>query len=249
MCSRGCRTVLRVVHLYLKVAIFQPAAFAYYVCTYKLRFLSRKAAADQAGIEPATVRLREQPRNPKTSSQATNSRATRERFDTHGSSGTLQIRTVLQRQRFNHADVRRGSLGHVKKRKKSAVFQHRQCQSPQRVARTDQKSKKVLSILTGHADLRKRSRAHRRNRNKSSFFTSTTPISAEGRTRRSEIAKSPQFFNVDHADLRRGSRAPQKSQKVLFFNVDHADLRRAQIIAQIRHRKKSCFLMSTTLFV
>ena len=51
--------------------------------------------------------------------QATSSTRT---IPAEGSSGTLQICTAPQRQRFDHADLRRGSRAQIKNRTKSSVF-------------------------------------------------------------------------------------------------------------------------------
>ena len=94
---------LHSVRLYLKVAIFEPElqectprttfalkSYDFPAAGASLRFLSRRAAGDQAGIEPATAPLREQAREPRDNFQ----RPVRKQ----------QIRTAPQRERFDNAD-------------------------------------------------------------------------------------------------------------------------------------------------
>ena len=93
----------------------------YNVCAEKLRFLSRKAAADQAGIEPATVRLSEQPRKPRDNFQ----RPVRKQ----------QIRTAPQRECFDTHDPSRGFIGHFANSRGAAATALRPRGSAHRVAR------------------------------------------------------------------------------------------------------------------
>ena len=66
--SRSCGSTLRILRLYLKVAIFQPelqehaprTTFVLKSCDFQAG-----AAADQGGIEPATAGLRKQARKPR----------------------------------------------------------------------------------------------------------------------------------------------------------------------------------------
>ena len=98
-CCRSCGNVLRVLLLYLKVAIFQPGlqehaprtTFVLKSCDFQAG-----AAADQGGIEPATAGLRKQARQPRDNFQ----RPFREQ----------QIRTAPQRERFDTHDPRPQSV-------------------------------------------------------------------------------------------------------------------------------------------
>ena len=152
------------------------AACAYYVCTYKLQFLSRKAAADQAGIEPATARLREQARRPRDNFQ----RPVRKQ----------QNRTAPQRERFDTHDPRRGSREHIQNRKttQSLHIDHLECQN----------RRKNPQFLTSTTRISAEGRSHRSEIvKKSSVFLPPTRISAKGRSHRSEIVRSPQFSDLD----------------------------------------------------
>ena len=90
---------------------------------------------------------------------------------------------IFELLHLDHADLRRGSRGHIKKRKKSSSF----CTSTTPISAEGRagisKNAKILEFLhLDHADLRRGSRGHRtKHKNTSSFCTSTTPISAEGR--------------------------------------------------------------------
>ena len=121
--------MLRILRLYLKVAIFQPelqehaprTTFVLKNCDFQAG-----AATDQGGIEPATAGLRKQAREPRDNFQ----RPFREQ----------QTRTAPQRERFDTHDPRRGSRAACRNRKKSSVSEPRPRESPQRVARGPQKS-------------------------------------------------------------------------------------------------------------
>ena len=99
-----------------------------------------------------------------------------------GSSGTLQIRTTPQRERFDHADPGRGSRACQKLHK---VLFLTLTTDPQRGSRVDhanlaracQESPKVPSLNIDHTDLRRGSRAPQKSQKVLSFFTSPTPIS------------------------------------------------------------------------
>ena len=125
----------------------------------------------------------------------------------HARSRNLKNAKNLEFLHLDHADLRRGLRGHMKKRKKPRVFAPRPRRSPQRVARECPKNAKNLEFLhLDHADLHRGSRGNVKNAKKnSSLCTSTTPISAEGRSGISKNAKNLEFWHLDHADLRRGS--------------------------------------------
>ena len=160
--------MLRVLRLYIKVAIFQPELrehAPHTTCVLKVAIFQPElqehaprttfvlkscdfqagAAADQGGIEPATAGLRKQARKPRDNFQRPfreqQNRGATARALRHARSpqrvhpGMSKTQKNLEFLHLNHADPRRGSRGHIKKRKKTT----------------------------------------------SSFCTSTTPISAEGR--------------------------------------------------------------------
>ena len=141
--------MLRVLRLYLKVAIFQPelrehaphttsvlksydfqpelqehaprTTFVLKSCDFQAG-----AAADQGGIEPATAGLRKQARKPRENFQ----RPFREQ----------EYCTAPQRERFDTHNLRRG-FAETKTNSHGATARALRCaRSPQRVARAPQKS-------------------------------------------------------------------------------------------------------------
>ena len=159
--------MLRVLRLYLKVAIFQPelrehaphttsvlkscdfspgaagARSAYYVCTQKLRFSSRSCRGPGGESNP---RLRD----------CESRRPFREQ----------QKCTAPQRERFDTQDLRRGSRGHRKKTQSTSSF----CASTTPIpaegrAGTAKKKQKNLEFLhLDDADLLRGSRGHIKKR-------------------------------------------------------------------------------------
>ena len=89
------------------------------------------------------------------------------------------------------------------------VFAHRPRQSPQRVARANQKSYKVLSFCTSATPIPAEGRAGTSKNVKTirSFCTLATPIPAEGRAGTSKIVKKSPVF---------GHRPRQSPQRVSF---------------------------------
>ena len=124
--SRSCRSTLRVLRLYLKVAICQPelqehaprTTFVHKSCDFQAG-----AAADQGGIEPETAGLRKQARKPRDNFQ----RPFREQ----------ENRTAPQRERFDAHDLRRGFIGLKTDAHGATARAIRHARSPQR-ARRDQ---------------------------------------------------------------------------------------------------------------
>ena len=117
--SRIRRSTLRVLRLYLKVAICQPelqehaprTTFVLKSCDFQAG-----AAADQGGIEPETAGLRKQ-----------------RTISAEGSSGSRQMRTAPQRERSDTHDLRRG-LAATKTNSHGATARAlRRAGSPQRV--------------------------------------------------------------------------------------------------------------------
>ena len=202
--------MLRILRLYLKVAIFQPelqehaprTTFVLKSCDFQAG-----AAADQGGIEPATAGLRKQARKGRFASKKT----ARERCDTHdrspqrvhrvqdrsardhsksdptrtipaeGSSTSRQIRTAPQRQRFDTHDLRRGFTAVKTNSHGATATALRHARSPQRVCRGQDKF----------------ARRH-------SESASTRTISAEGSSGSRQIRTGPQRERSDTHDLRRG---------------------------------------------
>ena len=101
-----------------------------------------------------------------------------------GRAHTRQIALSPAFRAFDTHDLRRGLRAHRTNRTLACISRTRHARSPQRVARTPDKS---------------HSRLH--------FAHSTRTISAEGCARTGQIALSPAFRALDTHDLRRGSRA------------------------------------------
>ena len=179
--AKAGEIVLRVLLSSLKVANCSRSCERA-LCELVLRCL--KSRGDQPRFEPGAARFKEQACKPldKLSSPWTNC------------INSVQIRSP-QILHIDHANPCRRVQ--IRNRKRSAAFEHRPqsrqsaqrfksdvvdaTQSPQRVARSNQISWKVLS-----------------------FWTSITPIPAEGRTSKSEIVESPRVFDIDHFNPRRG---------------------------------------------
>ena len=125
--SRSCSS-LRVLRLYLKVAIFQPelqehaprATFVLKSCDFQAG-----AAADQGGIEPGTAGLRKQASAPRDNFQKP--------FREH------ENRTAPQRERFDTHDLRRGFIGLKTDAHGATARAIRHARSPQRVHRAQDK--------------------------------------------------------------------------------------------------------------
>ena len=119
--SRSCSS-LRVLRLYLKVAIFQPelqehaprTTFVLKSCDFQAG-----AAADQGGFEPGTAGLRKQARTPRDNFQ----KPFREQ----------ENRTAPQRERFDTHDPRRGFIGLKTNSHGATARALRHAGSPQRV--------------------------------------------------------------------------------------------------------------------
>ena len=195
--SRSCRSTLRVLRLYLKAATFKPEQ------PRTRGGIERDCESRRANHETTS---KDHFASNKTARRHSESASTRT-IPAEGSPRLRRIRTAPQRERFDHADPRRGSRGNIKKCKNPRVFAPRPRRSPQRVHPGTAKTQKT-----------------------SSFCTSTTPISAEGRAGISKNAKILEFLHLDHADLRRGSRGHitknAKNLEFLHLGLDHADLRR-----------------------
>ena len=125
--SRSCSS-LRVLRLYLKVAIFQPelqehaprTTFVLKSCDFQAG-----AAADQGGIEPGTAGLRKQARTPRDKFQKPFRKQ--------------ENRTAPQRERFDTHDLRRGFIGLKTDAHGATARAIRHARSPQRVHRAQDK--------------------------------------------------------------------------------------------------------------
>ena len=121
--------MLRVLRLYLKVPIFQPELLPIFQpelqehaprTTFVLTSCDFQAgaAADKRGIEPATAGLQKQARKPQDISRATKSHGATARALRHARSPQrVRRRAKTSFVHLDHADLRRGSRGHIKKRK------------------------------------------------------------------------------------------------------------------------------------
>ena len=125
--SRSCSS-LRVLRLYLEVAIFQPelrehaprTTFVLTGCDVRAG-----AAADQGVIEPATAGLRKQARKPRDNFQKPFCEQ--------------EIRTAPQRERFDTHDLRRGFAAVKTNSHRTTARAIRHARSPQRVRRGQDK--------------------------------------------------------------------------------------------------------------
>ena len=178
--SRSCGSTLRILRLYLKVAIFQPelqehaplprtrgesnprprdceSRRANHETTSKGRFASKKIARRHS--ESASTRT----------------------ISAEGSSGSRQMRTAPQRERSDTHDPRRGFIGLKTNSHGAAARALRRAGSPQRVRQGQDKF----------------ARRH-------SESASTRTISAEGSPRPRQMRTAPQRERFDTHDPRRG---------------------------------------------
>ena len=191
--SRSCGSTLRILRLYLKVAIFQPelqehaprTTFVLKSCDFQAG-----AAADQGGIEPGTAGLRKQARAPRDNFQ----KPFREQ----------ENRTAPQRERFDTHDLRRGFAATKTDAHGATARAIRHARSPQRVHRAQDKfarrHSESASTRTISAEGSPRSRQIRRH----SESASTRTIPAEGSSGSRQIRTAPQRERFDTHDLRRG---------------------------------------------
>ena len=186
--SRSCSS-LRVLRLYLKVAIFQPelqehaprTTFVLKSCDFQAG-----AAADQGGIEPGTAGLRKQARTPQDNfqkpfrEQENRTAPQRERFDTHDlRRGFIALKTDAHgatARAIRHARSRRGFIGLKTNSHGATARALRHAGSPQRVRQGQRHSESA----------------------------STRTIPAEGSPRSRQIRTAPQRERFDTHDLRRG---------------------------------------------
>ena len=193
--SRSCGSTLRILRLYLKVAIFQPelqehaprTTFVLKSCDFQAG-----AAADQGGIEPGTARNCESRRahhettsksrfaSKKNARRHSESASTRT-ISAEGPSGSRQMRTAPQRERSDTHDPRRGFIGLKTNSHGATARALRRAGSPQRVRQGQDKF----------------ARRH-------SESASTRTISAEGSPRPRQIRGAPQRERFDTHDPRRG---------------------------------------------
>ena len=192
--SRSCSS-LRVLRLYLKVAIFQPelqehaprTTFVLKSCDFQAG-----AAADQGGIEPGTAGLRKQARAPRDNFQ----KPFREQ----------ENRTAPQRERFDTHDLCRGFIGLKTDAHGATARAIRHARSPQRVHRAqDLNSHGATARALRHAGSPQRVRQGQdKFARRHSESASTRTISAEGSSGSRQIRTAPQRERFDTQDLRRG---------------------------------------------
>ena len=183
--SRSCGSVLRVLRLYLKVAIFQPephttsvlkscdfpagAAGARATFVFKSCDFQAGAAADRSRGHIKKTQ--------KTSSFCTSTTP----ISAEGRAGISENAKNLEFLHLDHADPRRGSRGHIKNAK-NLEFLHLDHADLRRVAREYQKSQKTQVFAPRPRRSPQRvAREYQKNTKTLSFCTSTTPIPAEGR--------------------------------------------------------------------
>ena len=213
--SRSCSS-LRVLRLYLKVAIFQPELQHAPRTTFVLKSCDFQAgaAADQGGIEPGTAGLRKQARTPRDNFQ----KPFREQ----------ENRTAPQRERFDTHDLRRGFIGLKTDAHGATARAIRHARSPQRVHRAQDKfarrHSESASTRRISAEGSPRSRQIRTAPQRERFDTSpqrvrraqdnfarrhsesasTRTVPAEGSSGSRQIRTAPQRERFDTHDLRRG---------------------------------------------
>ena len=197
---------LRVLRLYLKVAIFQPELLL------KSCDFQAGAAAGQGGIEPGTAGLRKQARahheatsksrfaSKKIARRHSESASTRT-ISAEGSSGSRQMRTAPQRERSDTHDPRRGFIGLKTNSHGATARALRHAGSPQRVrqgqdkfARRHSESASTRTISAEGWVRRAQDKFARRHSESAS--TRTIPAG--------QIRTAPQRERFDTHDLRRG---------------------------------------------
>ena len=187
--SRSCSS-LRVLRLYLKVAIFQPELQEHAPrTTFVLKScdIQAGAAADQGGIEPGTAGLRKQARTPRDNFQ----KPFREQ----------ENRTAPQRERFDTHDLRRGFIGLKTDAHGATARAIRHARSPQRVHRAQDATARALRHAGSPQRVRQGQDKFARRHSESA---STRTISAEGSPRSRQIRTAPQRERFDTHGPRRG---------------------------------------------
>ena len=215
--SRSCSS-LRVLRLYLKVAIFQPelqehaprTTFVLKSCDFQAG-----AAADKGGIEPGTAGLRKQARAPRDNFQKpfreqeiarrhSESASTRT-ISAEGSSGSRQMRTAPQRERSDTHDPRRGFIGLKTNSHGATARALRHAGSPQRVRQGQDKFARRHSESASTRTISAEGcRAQDKFARRHSESASTRTIPAEGSSGSRQIRAAPQRERFDTHDPRRG---------------------------------------------
>ena len=209
--SRSCSS-LRVLRLYLKVAIFQPelqehaprTTFVLKSCDFQAG-----AAADQGGIEPGTAELRKQARTPRDNfqkpfrEQENRTAPQRERFDTH------DLRSRCARRHSESASTRRISAEGSPRSRQIRTAPQRERFDTHDLRRGFAALKTNSHGATARALRHARSpqRVHRAQdkfARRHSESASTRTISAEGSPRSRQIRTAPQRERFDTHDPRRG---------------------------------------------
>ena len=218
--SRSCGSTLRILRLYLKVAIFQPELqeHAPRVSTEKLRFFKPELPRTRGESNPRPRDCESRRANHETTSKGhfatrrhSESASTRT-ISAEGSPRLRRIRTAPQRERFDTHDLRRGFIRECQKRKKPRVFAPRPRRSPQRVTYQKKNAKTLELLHLEHADPRRGSRGTAKNaKNTSSFCTSTMPTPQRvARHRKKRPKKKRVSAPRPCRSPQRVARAPQK---------------------------------------
>ena len=225
--SRSCGSTLRILRLYLKVAIFQPelqehaprTTFVLKSCDFQAG-----AAADQAGTEPAPAGLRKQARKPRDNFQRPfreqeNRTGPQLKTDSHGATATaLRHARSPQRVRRGQGRFARGHSDSASTRTISAEGSPRSRQirtGPQRQRfDTHDLRRGFAAVKTNSHGATARALRHARSpqrvrRGQGKFArrhsdsASTRAILAEGSPRSRQIRTAPQRERFDTHDLRR----------------------------------------------
>ena len=211
--SRSCSS-LRVLRLYLKVAIFQEHAprttFVLKSCIFKPELPRTRGESNPGPRDCESRRAHHETTSKsrfaskKIARRHSESASTRT-ISAEGSSGSRQMRTAPQRERSDTHDPRRGFIGLKTNSHGATARALRHAGSPQRVRQGQDKfarrHSESASTRTISAEGSPRSSKFARRHSESA---STRRISAEGSPRSRQIRTAPQRERFDTHDLRRG---------------------------------------------
>ena len=219
--SRSCGSTLRILRLYLKVAIFQPELQEHAPCTtfvLKSCDFQAGAAADQGGIEPRPRDCESRHANHKTTSKgrfASKKIARRHRFardhsesdptrtiSAEGSSGSRQMRTGPQRQRTISAEGSPRSR-QIRTGPQRQRFDTHDLRRGFAADKTNSHGTTATALRHARSPQRVR-RGQDKFARRHSDSASTRTISAEGSPWSRQIRTEPQRERFDTHDLRRG---------------------------------------------
>ena len=207
--------MLRALHLYLQVAIFQPEL-------RELRFSSRSCRSTLRVLRlylKAAIFKPELPRTGGESSPRLRDCESRRANHETTSKGSFASNKIARRQCFDTHDLCRG-FAETKKNSHSATARAlRHARSPQRVHPRMSKTQKTSSFCTSTTPTSAEgSSGNVKNAENLEFLHLATRISEEGRAGISKNTKKLELLHLDHADPRRGFiRAPQKRTKPRVF--------------------------------